>query len=288
MFGKLFSPKKFKSPTGVFKAEKESLIPIDVMPGNGSINALVLSLGYPTNHLHTVFTFDAPKIQSLSVKMFTQELVMVQLKECEMEISKDDVEKTINSIDWRWEYSSLNVEDILETGINEKNLSLDILRPVMLLSKEGENLYKSSQFHVYLQFENDILKSFTSADLENASTKWLKGINPQMVQHMLEEALKFQDAEFSAKDEVDKQTDALRNLPDGINNPYLDLHRSSAGNISFFNILITHYKIPCSIDGFKLMNKGRYQHTGNDIYKVGHFIYAFDEHGQLDNSTQIG
>ncbi|RYG50721.1 MAG: hypothetical protein EOO01_10075, partial [Chitinophagaceae bacterium] len=115
MFGKMFLPKKFKSPTGFFTMERDSLIPIDKMPGNGSINAVILSLGYPINHVHTVLTFDSPKIECLSVKLFTKELLMVQTKGQNMEIAKNEVEKTMNDIDWLWEYSSLNVEDMLVT-----------------------------------------------------------------------------------------------------------------------------------------------------------------------------
>ncbi|RYZ83783.1 MAG: hypothetical protein EOP04_19300 [Proteobacteria bacterium] len=159
--------------------------------------------------------------------------------------------------------------------------------PEWIARWDQENLYKATQFQLYLQFENNILKSFTSADLENASTKWLREINPQMVQDMLQEALTYQNTEFSAKDEVNKQTDALRNLPNGINNPHLHLHSSASGNISFFNILITHHGFPCSIHDFVLMNKGRYQHTGNNTYKIGHFIYAFGDDGQLESSTRI-
>lgn len=108
-----------------------------------------------------------------------------------------------------------------------------------------------------------------------------------MVKDMLQEAMAHHLNEYDAYQEVNKQTDALRGTPQAVNNPFLDLHYTPQNNISFFNILITHYGRPCSLEEFLFMNKGRYQGTGNNTYRVGHFIYSFNSDGQLENSTQL-
>lgn len=287
MFGKMFPPKKFNSPSGFFKVEKDKFIPLDELPGNGSINDAKLSTGYPINHVHTIHSFNASKIEFLGVKLFTREPLMVFLKDKNLDISKDELDKAISQVDWDFEYGSLEVEDMLDAGITQENLSLDFLQSVLVLTKEDENLYKCNQFKLFLQFEGNLLKHFTSSDLESTSTKWLKNINPQMVQDILAEAMAYHGNEFGAKEELNKQTDALRDTPQAINNPYLHLHRTSRNNISFYNILITHYGQPCTLQEFLFMNKGRYQDTGNNTYKVGRFIYAFNEDGELENSTQL-
>ena len=287
MFRKLFSSQKFKSPSGLFKVENDKLVPIDELPGNGSINDAVLSLGYPINHVHTILTFDAPKIECLGFKLFTREPIMVLVKDKSFELSKDELDVAINQVNWDYEYAGPSVEDILESGIEEGNLSLDFLQSVLILAKEEENMYECKQFGLYLQFEDNLLKHFTSASQESASTKWLRNLNPHMVQDMLREAKIYQNNEFSAKEEVNKQTDSLRSTPEAVNNPYLHLHRTSQNNISFFNILITHYEHPCTLEEFLFMNKGRYQNTGNNTYKVGCFIYAFNGAGLLESSTQL-
>lgn len=281
MFKNLFSKKEYSSKTGFFKIEGKELIPIDELQ-KGSINDCVEKIGFPTNQVYTIHSFDSEKISVLGFKALTKSLVFV-LAENKTKISYSDVTKAIKSVDWDFEYSDLNVEDILQQGIDYENFDLGFVKSIIDLDKEDENLYKSQKLRLYLQFENGILVAFTSSEWENSSTKWLKDINPKMVESIIKEAKQFQRNEIEAMEEVNNQTKALMNVPEAMKNKFLPKHKNEKGNFNFYNLVIAHYTQDCNRDNFLFMNKGRYKKIDKQIFEVGNFQYEFRNDKQLKN-----
>lgn len=279
MFKNLFSKDEYSSKTGFFKVENKKLIPIDELE-KGSINDCIEQIGFPTNHIYTIHSFDSDKISVLGFKTLTKELQFV-LAENKSKISFSDVSKAIKGIDWDFEYSDLNIEDILQDGIDYENFDLNFVKSIMQLTKEDKDLYKSENLGLYLQFENGILKVFTSSEWENSSTKWLKDINQPMVKNMINEAKQFQRNEIEAMEEVNRQTKALMNVPEAMKNEFLSLHENSNGNFNFHNLVIAHYTQECNQDDFLFMNKGRFNKIDESIFEVGKFKYEFDNNREL-------
>lgn len=283
MFKNLFDNNKRSSKTGFFKVANETLIEINEIPGNGSINSCIESLGFPINHVRIVHTFNSDKIGCLGFKTLSKTLVLVSTKNSDTKISYSDVQKELNGIDWGFEYSSLNVTDILEEGIDLENFNLDFLKSVIDLKEDGENIYKSNQLGLYLQFENDILKAFTSTGWDNSETKWLNDLNPAMVRRMTEEAKQYHQSDIDTMEEVNKQAKSLLGIPHAVNNEFISLHSKNNGNVNFYNLLITHYSKNCNINDFLFMNKGRFRKINNTTIEVGNFIYSFNTHGELES-----
>ena len=68
MFKNIFWKNESASKTGFFKVDNGKLIGINEIPGNGSINSCIESLGFPPNHIRTVITFNSDKIDTLRFK----------------------------------------------------------------------------------------------------------------------------------------------------------------------------------------------------------------------------
>jgi len=281
MFKNLFSKSEFSSKTGFFKVEGRKLIPIDELEV-GSINNCIEKIGFPTNHIYTIHPFDSDKISVLGFKTLTKNLEFV-LAENKSKISYSDVLKAIMGIDWNLEYSDLNIEDILQEGIDYENFDLDFAKSILDLTKEDKDLYKSKKFGLYLQFENEILNAFSSSEWENSSTKWLKDINQNMVENMVKEAKQYQRNEIEAMQEVNNQTKALMNVPEAMTNEFLTLHKNENGNFNFYNLVIAHYTQDCNQDNFLFMNKGRYNKIDERCLRVGNFTYEFGIDKKLKN-----
>ncbi|MCD8450414.1 hypothetical protein LNI98_12010 [Tenacibaculum dicentrarchi] len=282
MFKNLFSKKDYNSKTGFFKVESKTLIPINELE-KGSINDCIEKIGFQTNHIYTVHSFNSEKISVLGFKTLTKNLEFVLAKNTQTKISFSDVSKVLKEIDWKSEYCSLNVEDILQEGIDNENLELNFVKSIIELTKEGRDLYKSEKFGLYLQFENEILKVFTSSEWENSSTKWLKDVNQQMVKSIVNEAKQFQRNEIEAMEEVNRQTKAMMNVPKTMKNEFLPLHQNENGNFNFHNLIVAHYTQDCNQEDFIFMNKGRFKKIDEKIFEVGKFKYEFDNNEKLIN-----
>lgn len=268
--------------TGIYKVEGKNLIEIEQTPGNGSINSIIDYLGYPRNHIKTVHTFDSNRFDCLGFKSLSKELVFVLTKDKETIPSFSDVSKEINKIDWDFEYSSHDVEDILNDGIDAKNLGVIFLTTVISDFQFIDNkTYKSNKLGLLFFFEDNILTDFCSSGFDNASTKWLKKWNPSMYKRMLKEAKLYHENEQDAMREMNILSDSLRGIPQAIRNEFIHLHKKKNKNINFYNLLITHYSQDCTLDEFIFINKGRYKKIDVNSFEVGYFIYEFDDKNKL-------
>lgn len=281
MLKNFFGKKNDKGGTGVYILEKSNLIELEEIPGNGSVNSVIESIGFAINQVHTVHTFDSNKIEVIGFKIFSEEALFVLAKKDRV-ISILDISKQIKEIDWRFEYSSLNVEDILDEGIKAQNLSLDFLSSVLDLKKDGVNLFKSEKFGLYLQFEEIFLQAFTSSGWEDSASKWLRELNEKMYVSMLKEAEKYHYNDIDSMEEVNNQARSLLNIPQAMNNKFIPLHTKQNGNINFYNLLVAHYTENCTLEEFIFMNKGRCKKIKTSSYEVGNYIYEFNDLSRLD------
>jgi len=281
MVKNLFNKNHEKNKTGIYVFDNSNLVELEETLGNGSINSIIESIGFSTTQVHTVFTFNSKKIEILGFKVFSKEVLFALAKK-DRKISIEDISREKKQIDWQFEYSSLNVEDILNEGIDAQNLSFDFLNSVLELTQEDINLFKSKEFDLYLQFKNNFLQAFTSSEWENSSSKWLKGLNEKMFLKMVEEAKTYHDNSIDTMDEVNNQANSLLGIPQAMNNEFIFLHKKANGNINFYNLLITHYTQACELGDFIFMNKGRCKKINELSYEIGSFIYEFNDLNKLE------
>lgn len=269
-----------KPKSGIFRVENQNLVELDSTPGNGSINSIVKFLGYKPQQVRTIHAFKSESLLCVGVKIFTKDVVFAISKEKQL-ISNRDIDKLLNSTDWSFEYSSHSVQEILDDGIKENCLSLDFLNSVLDLKRENNDTFFAQSLDLFLTFQNNLLVAYTTSDLFNADSNWLKNLNQEMFKNMLDEASKFHNNDYEASEEVNIQASHLTKIPKGVRNEFIENHRNDYGNINFYNLNIIHYNYPCELNEFKLVNKGRYNEIDSDLYRMGNYLFKFDSNNQL-------
>lgn len=121
MFSNLFSKNKSRSECSFFKVEGKNLIAIDKIPGNGSINSVI-------EYIYTVNTSASAKLECLGFETLSKKLIFVLTKNAQTKNSFSEVFKAVNEIDWDFEYSSLNVENILRNNGMESTFKINRLK----------------------------------------------------------------------------------------------------------------------------------------------------------------
>lgn len=277
----IFKRQKEPTGTGVYTVRDNQLTELEKNPGNGSINSIIDSLGFPPSNVHVVHTFDSEKITCIGFKILSKQAIFVLAEKPRKPVSFSDFQRQLLLIDWDFEYSSLTVEEILEQGIDDQSISLDFLQSLLHLENEGKGLYRLNEYNLYLQFEDNLLQAFSSSSWENADSKWLKEVNPKFFENMVLEAKHFHDSEIDAMEEVNKQCKALLNIPSAMQNEHIHKHQKPNGNINFFNLLIAHYTQECEVSEFLFINKGRTEQLNEFEYGVDAFEYEFNDLGKL-------
>lgn len=284
MLKKLFGGKSKERKTGVYKIANQSLEELNDLPGGGSINEIIIELGYNTEQIHTVLTFNSKQISSIGVKIFTKEPVFVLTNVGVANLKMSTLNSELRNINWDSEYSSSGIESILTEGIENKSLTIEYLKSVIQLNSKTETIFLAKELDLYLHFEVNILIDFSSTDGLNAASKWLKSINEPIFNNMLAEATTYHVSEMDAIEEVNIQCGALRSIPEAINNEFIDEHVNSFGNYNFYNLLAAHYNPELSKDNFIHVNKERFIKLSENEFKVDRFVYQFSEIGLLENA----
>lgn len=278
---KLFGQNSSKRKTGIYVKQGQTLAELEVLPGEGSINDITISLGYNINQVHTVFLFDSKFVSNIGVKIFTKEVVFVLTENGVTDLNINQLNKELNKIDWDFEYSSSVIESILSEGIEDQNLSFDYLSSIINLVPKTDSIFHTKKLDLYLHFEDGILSKYTSADGYSASSKWLKSMNSQMFESMLNEARRYQNSEMEIINEVNNQCDALQSIPNAIGNDYINEHVNPSGNYNFYNLWVAHYQPKIDMSDFMKMNSGRYVELSKTEIKVNDYVYQFSETGEF-------
>ncbi|MBU8893296.1 MAG: hypothetical protein KOO66_10990 [Bacteroidales bacterium] len=290
MLRKLFGENSATRKTGTYKVIGNVLEEYETLPDGGSMNAISMDLGYHPDQVHIAITFDSKITSNIGVKIFTKEPVFVMTEDKIKSINLSTVQTELNKIDWSFEYSSSNIESILEQGIENKSLTLDYLKSVTTLTSKGDDIYFAKEIDLLLQFENEILVTFGSTDGLNAASKWLKSINFEIFESMLTEAQSFHESLDEAIEEINCQCSALHAIPDAMENEFIDSHINTFGNINFYNLYAAHYASDSEIskNEFLLVNNGRILLLTDFKFVVDGFTYQFDENDFLENVINDG
>ena len=280
MFSNFFGNKK-SSPTGFFKVINNELDPIGELPGKGSIEDVIESLGYRLGQVYTIFTFDSNQISCIGVKIFTKKVVFVLAENKSIKLSMASVNNELSKIDWGFQYSSHSIDEIFDKGISEQSLTYKFLDSVIELKPEYENIFWAPIFELYLYFEDNLLIEYSTASWLSADSKWLKEINDELFQDMFSEANTYHENEIEAFEEVNLQCAAMRGIPDAMGNKFLPYHRKTNGLNNYYNLLAAHYNQNIEIGEFKLVNNGRFTEINKLVLEVSGFQYIFNDDGYL-------
>ena len=96
--------KKVVSKTRYVIVNGKDLVPLDELPGGGSIDDVGRSLGYAPKDFHVAYPSGSKLFATISVKMHSRCPIFVETLRDGTEISFSDVSNAIkHEIDWEWE-----------------------------------------------------------------------------------------------------------------------------------------------------------------------------------------
>jgi len=272
----LFKRKPKEPSSGLFISEGENFVELKDETSKKSVNGIVEDLGYNKDQVHTILTFGMKNINWVGVIVFTKQIVFIQTEQTVHSISSSLKREIIKSIDWEFEYSSYNIEEILSSAIENRSFTANFLSNVFNVSLEPDSIITVDRLGYTLIFDNNLLVDFISADGLNKSAKTIQNLNEETLSSILLEAETYHNDISEALREVNIQADAWASTPQGYKNENIDLHISDMGNPNFFNLLLTHYNSLCNLEDFVTVNKGRMKRLDNNTYKVGTYIYLFE------------
>lgn len=294
MFHSLF-PKKELS-TGIFIPDGDSFSELTETLENGSINGITIHMGYHPDQIHTYFgEFDLDAdIQIIILEVFTKNIVFVQTKNTIKTLRKNKVDQFLKNFNWIEEYDSVTAEDILKEGIANKTLRVDFLARVLDIRDADENgVFYVENLGKYLYFNNGFLTDYSSADGLNTWTRSWKEINPDFIGLYESTARRYwgnNHKKISA--EINLQAEAYANVPGGLLNEFLALHKTPFDTINFVMLMACHYDEAITLEEFKTINYGRYEELrGEDFdlrsFQLGGFKYTFLASGPLVEFSQL-
>lgn len=268
---------------------------LDSIPEN-SINAIAKHLGYSPEMFHTYFGEynTEADIQAVIFEIFTSNIIFVSTKNSVKSLSAKQVKDYLKKYNVNNEFDSVTSQGILEDGIENESLKINYLQRVLELNDNTPNgILFSNRLGLYLHFNNGILTDFQSADGLNQWAKHWNELNPKFIESYEKEAVKYWGASNFQKitNEINVQSNAFADTPSSLENPFCEFHKTSFGNINFFNLLIAHHDSKVNLSEFLEINHGRFEElkSQNDLkrYKVGGFIYEFSSDNQIINTYAI-
>jgi len=283
---------KSKKSSGIFIPNGNKYIELTDEISKRSINEITKYLGYEPIEAHTYFGDFNPKsiVQQVVLEGFTENIIFVIAKDSIKSLAPKEVVKFMRNFKPEEEYDMINIKDVLLEGIEEKNLKLEFLSRVLNFDIDSQNgIYWIQKLGVKLSFIDGVLAGF---QLDNELREWARhfqNINPDLVADYARVSKMFWGDDYDMIfDEVNLQFEALANIPEGLNNKFIPLHKNKYGTIDLFMLIVCHYGQRVNLDQFETLNKGRYvkiislsQNT--KIRSMGNFKYEFDESGILIN-----
>lgn len=288
MFQSLF-PKKELS-TGIFIPDEDSFSELTEEIENGSINGIAIHMGYHPDQIHTYFgEFDLDAdIQQIILEVFTNNIVFVLTKKTVKTLRKNKVDQFLKKFNWIEEYDSVRTEDILQEGIANSSLEIDFLSRVLNISEPDDTgVFYVEKIGKYLYFNHGFLTDYNSADGLNTWARSWKEINPDFI-GLYENAARKHWGNNHQKvyDEINLQAEAYANVPGGLLNEFIPLHKTEFDTVNFVMLMVCHYGENITLEEFKILNHGRYMEQTGDAFDLlsfqfGVFRYTFLSSGKL-------
>ncbi|MEI6950367.1 hypothetical protein V9K67_24510 [Paraflavisolibacter sp. H34] len=286
---KLFPSFKKKESSGIFIPDQTGFAELKDEIKNSSINGIAEHLGYHPDQAHSYFgNFDQnADVKHVIVEIFTKNIVFVLTQTTVTQLNKRQVDHFLRDFELSEVFDSITTRDILQEGIQNKSLKIDFLSRVLSIQDPDPNgLFYIESIGLYLYFFDGFLVSIQSSDGLSHWAKHFKQLNPQFI-GQYEHVAKLYWGNNLPKviNEINIQSDALADLPDGMKNHYIHLHETKFGTINFAMLHVCHYNKEISLRDFREINHGRFQQTGPFEYVVDRFKYEFEEDGTLLNSS---
>ncbi|MGO4920637.1 hypothetical protein [Maribacter spongiicola] len=287
--------KSYASGFKTFVPKENGYVPVEIKVEKKSINNICKFLSYNSEEFYTYNDFDLKdnKIFIVIFKSFSNKIICVLTEDIVDSIEQKDVDSYLVNFNFKDDFNSYDIESTLEDGVKNRSLSKEFLSEVLDIPITDSDSFIAIEIGYELHFKNDILSSYNPSDGLNKWTKSWKNETPERYRKYYNEASRHQTNDTDILKELNTQSDAFANTPDGVRNEYIKFHTSNSGIVNYKMLLVSHYNVTINIDEFKLINKGRYELSnefkdqGNyrrTTFRVNKGLYTFDEKGKFINS----
>lgn len=270
-----------------FVPRGSEFLPLLEFPERYSINDILHYLGYHPDQTHP-FGFGLSKdtvIQLVVFEMFSDNIIFLITKSPQKKISKAQVDDFLHSFSLKKEYNSLTIQDALLEGIKNKSLTKDFLSKVLKFEmEEGKGKVYVEEIEFELYFYDGILRSFKDSNGLSEWTKYFKQIDKELVANYSREAYHFWEGDLEKTiEEVNIQCKAMADLPQGLHNEHIELHRSPFNNVNCYMLLVCYHRKAITLEEFKRVNHRRFKELKNfapsqgTTFQLGNFVHFFDE-----------
>lgn len=277
---------KKRTTSGVFVPSNKGFEEYRGETENGSINDIIISLGYNTDQIYSPFmvTDFNKSIYSIHFEIFTRNIVFVLTNKKTTFITSKDIKKHLGDFSVRKYFDSLKVSDVLTDGVDNCSLSIEFMAKNLNLKNVSNNgVFYSDRIKSYLYFTNGSLTDFQFNDGFFPWAKHLKEVNPTVYNWLSDLAIKYwPHDDFQAKKEINIQAEAWSNIPNAFGNEFVPLHLTENGGANLHMIRVCHYGYPINVSQFKEINHGRYTIVDDSLnadyklIKCGKFLYTFE------------
>jgi len=284
---------KQKKSSGLFIPDGTNFKELIEYPPKKSINDVAQYLGYNIDQVHTYYgDFNTEnEITSAVIEIFTRNIVFILTKDSVVKLNKNKVDYFFRKFDLKKEFQSWVAEGIFEKGIENKTLRIEFLSRVLgIAHPEPDGVFNIPALGLNLCFSNGFLTEFLSADgLNQAARNW-KEINPSFIESYEKEAGHYWGKNIAeVLNEINLQAEAYENIPDGLKNEFIPLHKNKFDNINFAMLRVCHYNKNISLSEFTKINHGRYKEllspSESKKFQLDQFTYDFSISGDLIRVT---
>jgi len=271
---------------------------------SGSINDYLQSLGYDHNQFYSYMNFEQPydydnnsdSIQCVCLKVMTDHIICVITNPGRTSLSDAEVNYYMKDFDFSREYSLYSLESDLDSAIKEHNYSIKFVADTLGIpfSPQDSVLYSSALKYNFI-FDNGFLVDYEIADGFNREAHELKDNGSWIYQSIESHALKYygsNDKEITK--EINIQANAFYNLPNAVNNQYLQNFMNSDGSYNYKMLLVTKYQGSeygqgLSYEDCKCICHDELTFEGNSeegldtlsTYRYRDYLLSFDKQGNL-------
>ena len=283
----LFSNKK--NSTGIFIPVGNEFVEFTETTSENSINGIAAHLGYNKDQFSTYFgDFDLNyDVQNVVIEIFSCKIIFVLTKPTVTKLKKHKVDYFMRNFNFQKEFDNINITNILQNGIDNKSLTIEFLSRVLNLGiSDPSGIFYSKNLDLYLSFWDGILTKFTTSDRLNEWSRHFKHLNPDLIKDIETVAKKFWGNNLDQIiNEINIQAESLANIPQGVKNENIDLHKTDFGTVNYFMLLVCHYNHSINMEQFLEINHGRYKiipsSNENKTYSLDRFLYEFLPDGTL-------
>lgn len=253
-----------------------------------SFNDCMTFLGYHRDQVMILYSSQSDKITNIAFEIFTRNIVFIRTNKKITFIADRDLKKALTGFSVAKYYTSGEIKNILESGIENESLSVDYLASVLKLTNVSRNgMFYASRIKTYLYFTNGLLSNFLYDDGFSTRAKELKQVNKTVYDILAQAAYKYRSGDdFGAQKEINIQSEAWAAIPNAFGNEFIPLHTYNDGLVNLHMIRVCHYGHPITRLAFQEINYGRYQVISNNgsgdvVLRLGHFDYRFSINGDL-------